>query len=451
MWTVDRLEEFFNKGIVGKSGGLRKRLLMDETRVLMVHIQAFPEIYRLFQLHQFEWMNNAPGVHTGHLLREFYAIYAATLMYNAAETKSSERAQKELAATFEPLETITMRGKVMDIFEASINRMLHGLEYSSPASIGLFEAKHHAVTNEAEMKNQTSREHIMRWIASYIAIEKEAATWVSDSHLHIKKASLTFPTKVWWSIVRAQLRATRNDNTLSPSLASLVACLMAGYLAGILPNHLVDKRTEATKITAASKIQDVNNPLFRKKSSAVGPLALVEHGEPSQTTLGVPSSQPDYYSLPSDQRQTRTVVDLINYRMAQLIQRDVLAAEKSINDEMQKELAFLKNKMDGVETVGSNRNEEFQKQLADMRVLVAKLPEQPIQVPTPAIPDSLINKFDGQPANHSLDDIWGDLPKSKSSKTKKNAGEPDEQTTDDLAIEETRQEKKGRRASKKKA
>ncbi|KAK4713470.1 hypothetical protein R3W88_019377 [Solanum pinnatisectum] len=53
------------------------------------------------------------------------------------------------------------------------------------------------------MEDQTSRERIMRWIASYIAMEKKAAAWVCDSYVHITKASLTFPAKVWWSIVRA--------------------------------------------------------------------------------------------------------------------------------------------------------------------------------------------------------------------------------------------------------
>ncbi|KAH0669074.1 hypothetical protein KY289_023567 [Solanum tuberosum] len=53
MWTVDRSEEFFNKGIVSKLGGFRKRPLMPETRVAMADIQAFSEIYRLFQIHKF--------------------------------------------------------------------------------------------------------------------------------------------------------------------------------------------------------------------------------------------------------------------------------------------------------------------------------------------------------------------------------------------------------------
>lgn len=45
----------------------------------------------------------------------------------------------------------------------------------------------------------------------------------------ITKDSLYFPTKVWWIVIHVQLRPTTNDNTLPPSLTSLVACLMDGY------------------------------------------------------------------------------------------------------------------------------------------------------------------------------------------------------------------------------
>ncbi|KAH0679060.1 hypothetical protein KY284_020145 [Solanum tuberosum] len=144
MWTVNRSKEFFNKGIVSKSGGFRDKPLMPETRVVMADIQAFLEIYRLFQIHQFEWMNITPREYTGHLPKKFYSIYATTLMN---------------------------MGNVVDISEASISRMLHGPKYTTPISIGLFKAKHHAVTSESEMEDPTSREHVMYWIAGYIAKE----------------------------------------------------------------------------------------------------------------------------------------------------------------------------------------------------------------------------------------------------------------------------------------
>uniref|UniRef100_M1DN99 Integrase core domain containing protein n=1 Tax=Solanum tuberosum TaxID=4113 RepID=M1DN99_SOLTU len=181
--------------------------------------------------------------------------------------------------------------------------------------------------------------------------------------------------------MRGGFSSMSNDNMLSPSLASLVACLMAGYLvnAGGVPK-LVDKRTEATKITAASKIQDINNPLLGRKSGAVGPLAVVPHalevipqvagktkqGEPAQPASGAPSPLPA-----SDSQPTET---------------NVLATKKEIKDEMQKELAILKNRIDGLEAyvqtqlqaAGSGNLEEFQRQLAEMRTQVAKLAAKPV-------------------------------------------------------------------------
>ncbi|KAH0768934.1 hypothetical protein KY290_012915 [Solanum tuberosum] len=147
---------------------------MPDTMVVMVDIQSFPEIYRLFHIHKFEWMNNAPGEYIVHLPRDFYAIYASTLMNTVVVTETTKRAQKTLATILAPLDTITIQGKIVNISEESINRMLHGPEYATPASAGLFEGNHHAVTSESEMKDHTSQERIMHWIAHYIAIEREA-------------------------------------------------------------------------------------------------------------------------------------------------------------------------------------------------------------------------------------------------------------------------------------
>ncbi|KAH0709273.1 hypothetical protein KY284_010700 [Solanum tuberosum] len=107
--------------------------------------------------------------------------------------------------------------------------MLHGLEYTAPASVGLFEGKHHEVTSDTTMEIQDSRERVLRWIAKQIAIDGENVVWITTTPTLITKASLSFPAKVWWAVVRVQLRPTANDNTLSPSLDSLVACIMVGY------------------------------------------------------------------------------------------------------------------------------------------------------------------------------------------------------------------------------
>jgi len=148
---------------------------MPETRVVVADVKAFSDIYRIFQLHQFDWMDNVPGEYSNHLTREFYSSYATTLMNFAADTETTKRGQKDMASTWGPLNSIIVRGKSIDISKASINRIFYGLEYSAPASVGLFEGKHHEVTSDATMEDKTSRERVLRWIAKQISIDGENA------------------------------------------------------------------------------------------------------------------------------------------------------------------------------------------------------------------------------------------------------------------------------------
>ncbi|KAL3368851.1 hypothetical protein AABB24_009587 [Solanum stoloniferum] len=106
---------------------------MPETRVLVADIKAFPYIYRTFQFHQFDWIDNEPGDYTYHLTREFYSSYAATLMNFVADTETTKRGQRDIAITWGPLNSIIVRGKSVDISEATINRTpntLHRLQLS---------------------------------------------------------------------------------------------------------------------------------------------------------------------------------------------------------------------------------------------------------------------------------------------------------------------------------
>ena len=61
----------------------------------------------------------------------------------------------------------------------------------------------------------------MRWIPRLTTTNVEATSWAAHQQVHIPKASLTFPTKVWFAVAPAQLRPIRNDNSLSPSQANI--------------------------------------------------------------------------------------------------------------------------------------------------------------------------------------------------------------------------------------
>ncbi|KAH0746319.1 hypothetical protein KY285_007976 [Solanum tuberosum] len=109
-------------------------------------------------------MDNAGGEYSSHLAREFYSSYATTLLNFAAEIETINRGQRDISITRVPLNSIIVWGKSIDISEATINRMLHAPEYSAPASVSLFEGKHHEVTSDTTMEIKSSREKVLCWI-----------------------------------------------------------------------------------------------------------------------------------------------------------------------------------------------------------------------------------------------------------------------------------------------
>uniref|UniRef100_M1DI74 Integrase core domain containing protein n=1 Tax=Solanum tuberosum TaxID=4113 RepID=M1DI74_SOLTU len=124
--VVDGNIEITSDDTMVMTSGFKRRAIIPETRVVVGDIKAFPEIYRTFQFHQFDWMNNAPGEYSSHLTKEFYSSYAATLMNFPAETVTTKPGKKYIAITWGPLNSIIVRGKPIDISETTINRMLHG-------------------------------------------------------------------------------------------------------------------------------------------------------------------------------------------------------------------------------------------------------------------------------------------------------------------------------------
>uniref|UniRef100_M1DA00 Integrase core domain containing protein n=1 Tax=Solanum tuberosum TaxID=4113 RepID=M1DA00_SOLTU len=126
---------------------------------------------------------------------------------------------------------------------------------------------------------------------------------------------------------------------------------------------------------------------------------------------------------------------------------------------MRTELSVLKNRIDGLENLvqdrfqatGSADTEEFRTQLAEMRTQIANLAVKPAQVPTPVMPESLMQMLSQAPSTQTLDDLWREPPTSKSGKRKHITGELDEETPTAPAKEARRQEKRARRASKREA
>ncbi|KAH0781459.1 hypothetical protein KY290_001057 [Solanum tuberosum] len=232
-------------------------------------------------------MNKKQGNFARHLTKEIYSSYAS-LLINLAYTESSKKWKKTTTSKLGRQVQEIVRGERVDISENTINRFLHGLNYTAPTTLGQYKGCHNFVTSEIEMEDLVSKESIMNWIAGLIATDNKAAAWVANSMVHITKASLTFLEKVKWEVVRAQLQPIGNDQTLSPSQVSLVACIISVYAfnvryiiatemrdfslnekvvsfsirrlcvhVNIPPNKLVDIYVEAKKINVVTKIKDV--------------------------------------------------------------------------------------------------------------------------------------------------------------------------------------------------
>ena len=71
MWMVDNTKEFFHRGIVTKTSSFKKWAILPEFRVVSSDIKTYPDIYRMFQFHKFEWMDSAPGDFFNHLTKDF--------------------------------------------------------------------------------------------------------------------------------------------------------------------------------------------------------------------------------------------------------------------------------------------------------------------------------------------------------------------------------------------
>ncbi|KAH0706110.1 hypothetical protein KY285_010637 [Solanum tuberosum] len=233
--------------------------------------------------------------------------------------------------------------------------MLHGLEYTAPASVGLFEGKHHEVTSDTTMEIQDSRERVLRWIAKQIAIDGENVVWVTTTPTLITKASLSFPAKVWWVVVRVQLRPTANDNALSPSLDSLVACIMVGYPMNV---GLIDRWGEEARLIQVSKIKDVANHLFGAKSGVVGTLSIVLH-----VPLDIPQANKWPEQGESSQPSTEAPPPPASASQALVPNQENIQPDCKSNASANIERCVA----------GVVDTEEFKSQLAKMRTHVAKL------------------------------------------------------------------------------
>lgn len=143
MWTINRTNEFFERGILSRTGSVKNSSTLLELMVEVVMISGHFKIFiRHFKFNKFEWMDNALRDCSSHQTSEFCTSYVATLINLVATTETTKRWQMEFATALGLFDSIVVMGKSIDLLETSIKRMLHGPSYIALKSLGVFEAKH---------------------------------------------------------------------------------------------------------------------------------------------------------------------------------------------------------------------------------------------------------------------------------------------------------------------
>lgn len=107
--------------------------------------------------------------------------------------------------------------------------MLAGPKYRAPRSIVEFDHKLGLARNSLVIKNPVQWTSVLRWVEGHIVEQDSQPAWVTTHTEPIVKASINFPAKVWWAIVRSHIRLTLVDHILMLESAVLVANVFASY------------------------------------------------------------------------------------------------------------------------------------------------------------------------------------------------------------------------------
>ena len=129
----------------------------------------------------------------------------------------------------QPLLTHTLvRGTRVNISKQTIHRFLFGADRPLPATIVEFDHPMETVKNWIKMWDADQKLELLRWIAGYIEEDGVEASWVTGK-LDIKKSTLYFVGRFWWSVVRHWLGPTNADNSLTLDRAVVVDSIIVGY------------------------------------------------------------------------------------------------------------------------------------------------------------------------------------------------------------------------------
>ncbi|PHU03334.1 hypothetical protein BC332_28585 [Capsicum chinense] len=191
-WEISKAQKIFFDGLRRTNRRVVKRPIIEEKRIIIKGLSGYPEVEKKFYDYNLGWTTRGGNSFYPKLVRDFYENYQARLENICREG--------EKAAGQPLLDKVPIRGVMVDVFEATINRFLHGPNFTPRATSPTF---------YAQLKH---RENQRSWLATLIADGEPK--WLINLSEKIFKASLNSKARFWWGIVCTWLMPTDGDNIL---------------------------------------------------------------------------------------------------------------------------------------------------------------------------------------------------------------------------------------------
>ncbi|KAF3653244.1 hypothetical protein FXO37_17083 [Capsicum annuum] len=197
--------------------------IVKDPHIGIATLAEIPDGKATFYRYRLGWMGEPFGSYSLEEVYEFYASYTALFYFI---TLVGKRAHEQ-----PPLDHTLVRGTRVDLSKETIKIFLFGPFYERRTTITEFDYRMTTVRSKKIIRDLEQREkwrELIRWMAQKITKLRSDAPWV-EGKVDIKKSTLHFALKFWWSIVRPNLCSTTMDNALSLDLAVLVAKIIVGY------------------------------------------------------------------------------------------------------------------------------------------------------------------------------------------------------------------------------
>lgn len=165
-------------------------------------------------------MGKTFGSYRPKVVCKLFTFYAASIYLITLVGKRSQD-QPLLAHTL-------VRVTQVDLPEKTIRRFLFRLGYKISTTTVEFDYRMELVWSQREMKNPKQWRDLKRWVAWQIE-EHGVDVPSGKGKTKIKKSTLYFVEKFWWTIFRHKLCPTTMDKTHTLDRAILVAKIIVGY------------------------------------------------------------------------------------------------------------------------------------------------------------------------------------------------------------------------------